>query len=118
MSNFDIGAKLLHTGPAGTVSVQYRGRIGDTATVVFPGGMQHSVPLERLSASPAEDAPPEKPRGGRPALSPDGRTRYRCNVTLPPDLGDYIEARVAAGEKRSAVVEALCVAGLEALESL
>lgn len=45
-----------------------------------------------------------KPRRGRPPKSPDGRPRYRCNVSLPPELGDYIEARVAAGEKRSAVV--------------
>jgi hypothetical protein len=43
-------------------------------------------------------------KAGRPALSSDGRPRYRCTVSLPPDLGDYIEARVAAGEKRSAVV--------------
>jgi len=44
---------------------------------------------------------------GRPALSSDGRPRYRCTVSLPPELGDYIEgqvAEVAAGEKRSAVV--------------
>ena len=102
MSNFDIGAKVLHTGPAGTVSVQYRGRIGDTAMVVFPGGMQHSVPVERLSAYPDDTTPTRKP--GRPTASPDGRPRYRCTVSLPPELGDYIEARVAAGEKRSAVV--------------
>jgi len=41
---------------------------------------------------------------GRPALSSDGRPRYRCTVSLPPELGDYIEGQVAAGEKRSAVV--------------
>lgn len=60
-----------------------------------------------------DSTPTRKP--GRPTASPDGRPRYRCNVTLPPDLGDYIEARVRAGEKRSAVVEALCVAGRDAL---
>ena len=41
---------------------------------------------------------------GRPTASPDGRPRYRCTVSLPPELGDYIEGQVAAGEKRSAVV--------------
>lgn len=50
----------------------------------------------------AAPAPTRKP--GRPTASPDGRPRYRCTVSLPPELGDYIEARVAAGEKRSAVV--------------
>lgn len=75
---------------------------GDALDVLRPDGSIDCYPDEWCEEIPMDT--PTKNRGGRPALSPDGRPRYRCTVSLPPELGDYIEARVAAGEKRSAVV--------------
>ena len=113
MSDFDIGEKVLHTGPAGTVTVQYRGRTGDDAVVVFPGGLQHMVPLDRLRASP--DTPKKNPRfpgpggsGSRPIseLGP----RVKRSVTISPENSAWLDA---SGCKRSALVN-LALDGLRA----
>jgi hypothetical protein len=49
-TQIQVGDTVTFDGTLGPVDVQYRGRVGDTAVVVFPGGLQLSVDASKVSA--------------------------------------------------------------------
>jgi hypothetical protein len=122
-SSFDVGDELWFTGPGGTDRVNYRGPApGDDgkAVVVFPNGMQGTVPVSGLSrtppaapAAPAASAGPSKAdriaallRSNRGGYRPNG---YRRNgVELSGPVETAIRRILAEKYRRSpADVEAL-----------
>jgi hypothetical protein len=124
-AGFSVGDELWFTGPGGTDRVNYRGPApGDDgkAVVVFPNGMQGTVPVSGLSrtppAAPAASAGPSKAdriaallRSNRGGYRPTGYrpNGYRRNgVELSGPVETAIRRILAEKYRRSpADVEAL-----------
>ena len=89
---FNVGDSVIFDGAVGEVEVNYRGRVGDKATVIMPGGMQITVPADKLRRKPPEAPKVVAPKVEAPppfeleAESKDGGTR-RVHV----DVGEKIE---------------------------
>lgn len=95
---FEVGETLWFDGVDGPVKVTYRGRSGDTATIVL-NGYQMSAPLNKLSRlepEPRSSAPARqrRPRGGDP---------IRGGVLLAKKLDGQDPVGMMASEKLDGV---------------